>query len=151
MNIGGGGGGGIGASFGLNTGFGDIKSGIFGGGSSQSTSSVKSEVTSADSTEKSKTLITGEALTALVQDALGQNGGLAAIFAEEQGAGLFGTSTSKQAAADLAADLVSEITKLTSEQVTEEDEAAGEITTSVDTVENDRDNLFESLLADTPF
>ena len=148
---GGGGGGGIGGSASLSTSFGDIGGGLFGAGSSQSTAKSETSATSTSSTERSKTVLSSEALSALIQDALGQSGGLAAIFAEEQGAGLFGSTTAKQSAADLASDLVSEIAKLTSDQVTEEDEAGVETTASSETVSNERDNFFEALLSDGPF
>tara|TARA_R110000744_G_scaffold372015_2_gene483384 strand:+ start:20112 stop:20585 length:474 start_codon:yes stop_codon:yes gene_type:complete len=69
--------------------------------------------------QSQRTEIDQEGIDKIIADVLGGADGLASIFAGEQNAGIFNSSTSAQAAGDLATKLAGEIAKLTSNTVTD--------------------------------
>lgn len=71
------------------------------------------------------------AIDKMIQDVLGGADGLASIFSGEKNAGIFDSSVAAQAAGNLAANLVGELAKLTSERVA----------TSRETSKNKQDQL----------
>ena len=83
-------------------------------------SSSKGATTGNTITKQSqRTEIDQEGIDKIIADVLGGADGLAAIFAGEQNAGIFNSSTSAQAAGDLATKLAGEIAKLTASNVTD--------------------------------
>lgn len=85
---------------------------LFGGsGSNKGTTTSEGE-------ERSRLEISDEAVEKIIQDLLGEAGGLKDIFAGEQVSGIFDSSVAAQAAGDFAANIVGEIAKLRAEQVT---------------------------------
>lgn len=66
----------------------------------------------------------------ILQDILGSEQGLAAIFSGEQASGLFGSTVAAQASGDLLAKLAGEIAKLTAKKVTTTDLKEEDVSTS---------------------
>ena len=83
-------------------------------------SKSKGSTTGSTITKQSqRTEIDQEGIDKIIADVLGGADGLASIFAGEQNAGIFNSSTSAQAAGDLATKLAGEIAKLTASNVTD--------------------------------
>ena len=71
-----------------------------------------------DSTTRKQLEVSQSAIDKLVGDVLGSEQGLASIFSKENVAGLYDSTVSAQASGDLVANLIGEIAKLTSPEVT---------------------------------
>tara|TARA_R110002167_G_scaffold366375_1_gene595573 strand:+ start:32981 stop:33448 length:468 start_codon:yes stop_codon:yes gene_type:complete len=69
--------------------------------------------------QSQRTEIDQEGIDKIIADVLGGADGLASIFAGEQSAGIYNSSTSAQAAGDLATKLAGEIAKITASNVTD--------------------------------
>lgn len=81
--------------------------------------------------QKERLDISQEGMDKIIQDVLGQAGGLASIFAGEQATGLYDSTVANQAAGDLAARVAGELAKLTAERiVTTKEKGKGTGTTS---------------------
>lgn len=96
-------------------------------GESSRSKTHEEEQKAKDSREVTQLELTQEGIDKIVADVLGGANGLAAIFAGEQGTGLYNSSVAANEAGDLSAKLVGEIARLTGRQVstTEEDEVSG--------------------------
>lgn len=75
------------------------------------------EAISGLTTETEQLKLDQAAINKIIEDVLGGAQGLASIFQGEQTAGIFDSSTSAQAAGNLAAKLAGEIAKITGETV----------------------------------
>ena len=69
-------------------------------------------------TTREKLTLDQDAINKIIEDVLGGAGGLAEIFAGEQTAGIFDSTSAASAAGDLASKLVGELAKLTAERET---------------------------------
>ena len=103
----------------------DFGEGIFGSSSSQE-GTTRGTTATTGTTTQTGTITRGLeiddiAIERIIQELLGQAGGLADIFGGEQVAGIFGSSVTAQAAGDFAAKLAGEIAKLRAKEVTTED------------------------------
>ena len=102
--------------------FGDITGAlgdIFGSSESSSESGSSTLTGSRKGTKRLK--IDQIAINKIIEDILGSNEGLAAIFSQEQGAGLFNSSVGKKGVEDLLAKVAGEIAKLTAvEEITDD-------------------------------
>ncbi len=93
---------------------------IFGSSTSSKSKGSGTETSSlAQTSQSTKQLeIDSAALTKIISDVLGSEQGLASIFSQEKGAGLYNGTVSAAASGDLTAKLVGEIAKLTAREVT---------------------------------
>lgn len=90
-------------------------------GTSSSTASSGTSTTTGKKTGTKRLRIDQVAINKIIQDILGSDKGLAAIFSQEQGAGLFKSSVGKKGVEDLLAKVAGEIAKLTAvEEITED-------------------------------
>ena len=110
---------------------------VFGGGSNVDGESS----TRGTSTTSQQLEIDQEGIDKIIADVLGGADGLASIFAGEQNAGIFNSSTSAQAAGDLATKLAGEIAKITAKTTSTTDQEEDTDTKS----RSDEDSLFDSL------
>lgn len=104
---------GAGGGFSFSTSFSDISTGLFGedvAGSSNVTGTTKE-----GGVQTERLFFNQDQLTNIVERAL-QGGSLANIFTEEDVAGIFNSSVSKQAAGDVIAQITGELAKLTGER-----------------------------------
>ena len=86
--------------------------------------------------------ISDEAIDKIVADILGAKSGIAAIFSEENIAGLYDSTVAAQASGDLVANLVGEIAKLRAVEVTDRDLTRRELGTKA--VEGSTDSAFDA-------
>lgn len=90
-------------------------------GTSSSTVASGTSTTTGKKTGTKRLRIDQVAINKIIQDILGSDEGLAAIFSQEQGAGLFKSSVGKKGVEDLLAKVAGEIAKLTAvEEITED-------------------------------
>lgn len=106
--------GGGGGSFNFNTSFSDISQGVF--GTDSQTSGTKSGLTTTDETITKQLEVDKEGILKYIGDILSGNQGLAQIFSQESGAGLYGGSGAKQGTEDLLAKIAGEIAKVTGKE-----------------------------------
>jgi hypothetical protein len=90
---------------------------LFGADSSQALSAL----TTKSGTVTEQLDIEEAGVQKILQDILGSEQGLAAIFSEEQVSGLYGSTVAAQASGDLLTKLAGEIAKLTAKKVTTTD------------------------------
>ena len=101
-----------------------------GSGNTTSSGTASSNTIASRAGESRKRLeISQEAIDKIIQDVLAGADGLAAIFAGENSAGIFNSSSANLAAGDLAAKIVGEIAKLQAEEVATTDETETQDTT----------------------
>lgn len=93
----------------FSTSFSDISTGLF--GTDASATGTGTERTDVTQTEQLK--IDREGILALIEDALSGTSGLAEIFGQEAGAGLFGGSVARQGTESLLAKIAGELAKVT--------------------------------------
>jgi hypothetical protein len=88
-------------------------------------SSSGSSTESQSGTQTQQTILNMDAINKIIEDTLGQAGGLKDIFGGEQASGLFDSTVATQLSGNFAAQLVGELAKLTSKtEVTNESQAA---------------------------
>ena len=101
--------------------FTDITSGLFGSDTATSGSGSSSQSTEQKIKQRGteRLRIDKRAIDKVIQDILGGNEGLAAIFSDEQSAGLFSSTQAQDAVGDLLAKVAGEVAKLTAVKETE--------------------------------
>ena len=120
---------------------GDIFTGFFGGSSSGTAKQDGTETV--DTTRTEQVNIDEEGLLRLIDKSLEGIGGLAAIFGNEVGAGLFGSSSAKSQTEDLLAKIAGELALVTGEKVATE--KGTKETTSVQTQEQESGGALGSI------
>jgi len=90
---------------------------LFGGSESKNTTSNANTNTNSSGLQVSQLDIGAEGVKKIIADVLGSAGGIKDIFSDENVAGIFNSSAANQAAGDLSAKLVGEITKLLAKEV----------------------------------
>jgi len=98
-------------NFNFNTSFEDINTGLF--GQDSNTSGSKTGLQTTDETITSQLEVDEAGILSFINDILSGNQGLASIFSEEGGAGLYGSSGAKQGTEDLLSKIAGEIAKVT--------------------------------------
>lgn len=86
--------------------------------SDTSTSGASSEISSVSGTQSTKTNLDSEAISHMLNEALGGNQGLSAVFAGEQTAGVYNGTVAAEASGDLVTKIIGELAALTAEEVT---------------------------------
>lgn len=110
-------------AFNFSSSFTDLNAGLFGTNQdvSRNGSSTSKATGSQSGTNIEQLDISAEGVQKILQDILGGSQGLAAIFSEDNVAGLYNSSVSKQASGDLLSKLAGEIAKLTAKKITTQD------------------------------
>lgn len=109
----------VSASF--NTSFTDISQGVFG----QDVSSTELETTDMTTTEQLS--VDEEGIMSFINEILSGNQGLAAIFSEEAGSGLFSSSVAGQSTESLLASIAGELARVTGVTTTTEAGTVGTV------------------------
>ena len=134
----------------------DLSTTIFGSSASQSGSTTRSgtQTDSADASVTRKGKTTGVqrnkvdrfAINKAIADVLEGNEGLASILGDEQGAGVFSSTTAQNAVQELVAKVAGEIGKLTSSVEQEEtiDDSTRQVSTKTATINDQSDTSTKS-------
>lgn len=88
---------------------------ISGDKSSSKTKETSNQATKG--TQTSQLQLDEEAITRIIQETLGSTAGLASVFSQDNAAGVYNSTGSKQAAGDLVAKLVGELATITGKTV----------------------------------
>jgi len=137
----------FGASFGGGGSFfGGASDALVGGSGTQQTNTAESSVTSKSGSKYKQLNLSETAIQQIVTDTLSGDSGLAAIFGQEQQAGLFNTSVASNQASDLTSSLVAELAKLTSKQAISEEEGESTAGVNLSTTEASKDSVIDNIL-----